>query len=114
MAAYPRIVSATGFVSQDVPGKIEFRILYENKETLGHTSGLTMWRSFKYEGAMCYYDPGVEYHLCADVTRWNLKDNMFLITTDLLGIFNSGCVEANYCTDSGARYSQPAGYGYGG
>jgi len=104
MTAYPWVVDATGFVSQNYPGSVEMVVLYENKEIEGRTSDATRLTAFKYESNTCYYNPNLQYLSCAETTRWNLKARD-TVPAEGLGIFNFGCVKVEYCPDRSCAYS---------
>ncbi len=104
MTAYPWVIDATGFVSQNYPGSVEMVILYENKEIQGRTSDITRLTAYKYENNTCYYNPSLQNISCAATTRWNLKDKES-VPAEGLGIFNFGCVKVEYCPDRSCAYS---------
>lgn len=123
MSAHPSIVigASTGYVAGS--NTVVLMCLYENKASLGYTSGMIKIQGSKHDMAanMCYQDlnPTDVDIQCAPTTAYNLK-NLAIPYVSGYGIFYYGCIESfgcsagdnctnNTCTTWGSRISFDTG-----
>lgn len=121
--AHPSIVigASTGYVSS--PNTVVLMCLYENKASLGYTSGVVKFQGSKHDmpAGICYQDlaPADMDIRCVPTTAFNLK-NLALPYVGGYGNFNYGCIESfgcsagdnctnNTCTTWGSRISFDTG-----
>ncbi|MDD3813320.1 MAG: PEGA domain-containing protein [Desulfocapsaceae bacterium] len=99
MAAHPSIVigASTGYV-QDQNTMI-LMCLYENKASLGYTSGMAKFLGSEHDKAvnMCWQDPADAALICVNTTAYNLKGKARIVVAGR-GNFNYGCLESFGCS----------------
>lgn len=119
MSAHPSIVigASTGYIAGS--NTVGLICLYENKASLGYTSGMVKFVGSKHDMSanLCYEDadPADVDLKCAPTTAYNLKNLAFPYVSGQ-GNFNYGCIESfgcsagdnctnNTCTTWGSRTS---------
>lgn len=99
MGAQPSIVlgKSSGYISD--PNTIFLICLYENKASLGYTSGMVKFQGSKHDMAsnICYQDLTNIGLICAPTTAFNLKNFGWAMVSGQ-GTFSYGCLESFGCS----------------